>query len=282
MHYTWIFTSIYLYFFFAHWTCPTCNKRYQMVLMSPPLLTLTLFAAARATRRPRSRGRSAPSSRTWSGPSSSGSCATATTPTPPRYARGMFGVIRRLRCEDYRLFLSQNLILSQNHVLVSHASVFFSHFFKGLPLFERLSNDAILILRRRLRVCRMTHFKIIKYNSCYPTKAEKLQLAVGSNMTLVQVRTMALMCHGEMCSALCRAHIRDTGYTLNITYKVEDKIQSCHHQKQGWVNVCRGWAEHLCLHGGDGNIRSAQWWSPPDMRAMFDVWRCLTALHNMG
>ena len=131
MHYTWIFTSIYLYFFFAHWTCPTCNKRYQMVLMSPPLLTLTLFAAARATRRPRSRGRSAPSSRTWCGPSSSGSCATATTPTPPRYARGMFGVIRRLRCEDYRLFLSQNLILSQNHVLVSHASVFFSHFFKA-------------------------------------------------------------------------------------------------------------------------------------------------------
>ena len=126
-----------------------------MVLMSPPLLTLTLFAAARATRRPRSRGRSAPSSRTWSGPSSSGSCATATTPTPPRYARGMFSVSRRLRCEDYRLFLSQNL------VLVSHASVFFSHFFKGLPLFKRLSNDAILILRRRLRVCRMTHFKII-------------------------------------------------------------------------------------------------------------------------
>ena len=161
MHYTWIFTSIYLYFFFAHWTCPTCNKRYQMVLMSPPLLTLTLFAAARATRRPRSRGRSAPSSRTWSGPSSSGSCATATTPTPPRYARGMFGVIRRLWCEDYRLFLSQNLILSQNLVLVSHAIVFFSHFFEGLPSFKRLSNDAILILRRRLRVCRMTHFKII-------------------------------------------------------------------------------------------------------------------------
>ena len=90
-------------------------------------------------------------------------------------------------------------------------------------------------------------------------------------MTLVQVRTMALMCHGEMCSALCRAHIRDTGYTLNITYKVEDKSNLVIIKNKAESMYVVAGLSTCVSKWGDGNIRSAQWWSPPDMRAMFDV-----------